>query len=127
MSDPAVILVSGGLDSTTLLAIARSEGRELNCLTVDYGQTHRLELDAARRAAQAFGAARHVVAKADLSLFGGSALTGAAARPVGREPQEIAAGGIPATYVPARNTVFWLPRMSQASPTRGLKLFLSGE
>lgn len=109
MGDAAVILTSGGLDSTTLLAIARDEGRELNCLTVDYGQTHRLELEAARRVAETFGAARHVIAKAELSLFGGSALTGVAndtERPMGRTPGEIAASGIPATYVPARNTVF---------------------
>lgn len=98
---PAVVLLSGGLDSATTLAIARSEGFDCRCLSVDYGQRHRAELDAAARVARALGAAEHRVAKLDLTVFGGSALTDSSiAVPVdGIKP------GIPVTYVPARNTL----------------------
>src|SRR5512136_2027707 len=73
----AVVLLSGGLDSTTVLAVARSRGFEAHCLSVDYGQRHRHELGAARRLARALGAASHRVARVDLAIFGGSALTDA--------------------------------------------------
>jgi 7-cyano-7-deazaguanine synthase len=98
----AVVLLSGGLDSATTLAIARSEGYDCYCLSVDYGQRHRVELDAARRLAAALGAVEHRVIALDLTAFGGSALTDASiAVPVaGVQP------GIPVTYVPARNTIF---------------------
>lgn len=114
MPQPAVVLTSGGLDSTTLLAIVRDEGREANCLTLDYGQSHQCELYAARNVARTFGAARHIVAKVELSQFGGSALTGDEQRPLDRSIDEIAQGGIPATYVPARNTVFLSMALSWA-------------
>ena len=98
----AVVLLSGGLDSTTTLAMARAEGRRCHCLTVRYGQRHEHELAAARRAAAAHGAERHVVVEVDLSQLGGSALTVPELEvPKDREED----GSIPVTYVPARNTV----------------------
>jgi len=102
---PAVVLLSGGLDSATVLAIAKSEGYELYALSFDYRQRHAWELEAARRVAASMGAAQHRVAKIDLRVFGGSALTDDIAVPKGRDPAEMARG-IPITYVPARNTIF---------------------
>ncbi len=101
----AVLLLSGGLDSTTLLAIAQRDGYAVHALTFRYGQRHALEIEAARRVAQAFGVAEHVVVEIDLRLFGGSALTTDIAVPKDRPEQEVGAG-IPITYVPARNTIF---------------------
>ena len=101
----AVVLLSGGLDSSTCLAVARAAGFEVHCLSVDYGQRHRGELARARRLARALGAKDHRVVKVDLSGFGGSALTDASiAVPKGRSPRRMARE-IPVTYVPARNTV----------------------
>ena len=101
----AVVLLSGGLDSTTCLAVARAEGLEAHCLSVDYGQRHKGELARARRIARALGAAGHRVVRVDLSVFGGSALTDRAiAVPKGRSERRMARD-IPVTYVPARNTV----------------------
>ena len=100
-----MVLLSGGLDSSTCLAVARSEGREAHALSVDYGQRHRGELVRARRVARALGAADHRVVRVDLSTFGGSALTDRSiAVPKGRTPGRMARE-IPVTYVPARNTV----------------------
>jgi 7-cyano-7-deazaguanine synthase len=101
----AVVLLSGGLDSATVLAIARGEGYELYALSFSYGQRHIVELDAARRVAAAIGVADHRIAKIDLRIFGGSALTGDFAVPKGRGTEEMS-HGIPITYVPARNTIF---------------------
>jgi 7-cyano-7-deazaguanine synthase len=101
----AVVLLSGGLDSSTVLAIAREQGFEANALSFAYGQRHAWELEAARRVAQAGGAARHRIATIDLRAFGGSALTDDIAVPKGRGVDEMA-NGIPVTYVPARNTIF---------------------
>ena len=101
----AVCLLSGGLDSATCLALARREGYQCYALSFDYGQRHKVELDAAARVAQALGAERHLVAKIGLDVFGGSALTAAIDVPKGRSAGEIGAG-IPITYVPARNTIF---------------------
>lgn len=103
-SKMAVVLLSGGVDSTTCLALACKEGYEVYALTVDYGQRHRVEIESAARVAEAYGA-RHVVVGVDLRAFGGSALTGDIGVPKGRSYEEIL-GGIPITYVPARNTVF---------------------
>src|SRR5262249_31199374 len=100
----AVVLLSGGLDSATALAWARSRGFSCLALTVDYGQRHRVELDAARRVARALGADEHVVIAADLRPIGGSALTTGTTVPKSREPAAMAAE-IPTTYVPARNTI----------------------
>ncbi|MDR2031740.1 MAG: 7-cyano-7-deazaguanine synthase QueC, partial [Azoarcus sp.] len=100
-SPSAVVLLSGGLDSATCLAIARDRGFEAYALSVAYGQRHAAELDAARRVALALGAREHRLAHVELGQFGGSALTDARiAVPEGRE-----SGDIPVTYVPARNTV----------------------
>ena len=98
-------LLSGGLDSATVLAIARSEGYELHALSFSYGQRHIVELDAARRVASAIGVADHRIAKIDLRVFGGSALTGDFAVPKWRTADEMS-HDIPITYVPARNTIF---------------------
>ena len=103
--EKAVCLLSGGLDSSTCLALARREGYECYALSFDYGQRHRFELGAAARIAAHFGAARHIVAKIGLDAFGGSALTDDIAVPKGRAPAEMT-DGIPVTYVPARNTIF---------------------
>jgi 7-cyano-7-deazaguanine synthase len=101
----AVVLLSGGLDSSTCLAVARSQGFEAHCLSVDYGQRHRGELARARRIARALGAKDHRTVKVELSAFGGSALTDRAiAVPKGRSPSRMSRE-IPVTYVPARNTV----------------------
>jgi len=102
---PAVVLLSGGLDSATTAAIARQQGFSLYALSVDYGQRHRFELSAARRVAQALGVCGHVVLSVDLAQLGGSALTDAIAVPKDRQADRMA-GPIPVTYVPARNTVF---------------------
>jgi 7-cyano-7-deazaguanine synthase len=103
-SRPAVVLLSGGLDSATTAAIARSEGFALCALSVDYGQRHRFELEAAQRVAAALGAVEHRVIAVDLRAFGGSALTADIDVPTGRSPEAMSSG-IPITYVPARNTV----------------------
>ncbi len=101
-----VVLLSGGLDSATAAAWARDAGLRLVALSIDYGQRHRVELDAARAVARSLGIAEHIVLGVDLSAFGGSALTDAGiAVPHGRSAAEIGVG-IPVTYVPARNTVF---------------------
>jgi 7-cyano-7-deazaguanine synthase len=97
----AVVLLSGGLDSATVLAIARNEGYDCHCLSVDYGQRHRAELQVAARIAQALGAREHRVTTLDLAAFGGSALTDTAIA----VPTRGITAGIPVTYVPARNTI----------------------
>ncbi len=102
---PAVVLLSGGLDSTTVLAMARREGFEAYALSFHYGQRHAQELVAAEFAAKSLGAVRHVVANIDLREFGGSALTADIEVPKGRSATDMSQG-IPVTYVPARNTVF---------------------
>ncbi len=104
-SPKAVVLVSGGLDSTTALAIAASEGYELYGLTFDYGQRHRFELLAAERVCRAFQVREHLILPLDLRQIGGSALTDDLDVPKDRSDEELASG-IPVTYVPARNTVF---------------------
>lgn len=101
----AVVLVSGGLDSATVLAVAQAEGYQPYALSFRYGQRHSVELEAARRVASALGAGRHVVADIDLRLLGGSALTDDIDVPHHDSADDLEAG-IPITYVPARNTVF---------------------
>ena len=106
ISRPAVVLASGGLDSTTCLAIARDEGFSPICsMSFDYGQRHRHELAAAERIARHFGVAEHRVVRIDLRQFGGSALTEDIAVPKDRDESKMTAD-IPVTYVPARNTIF---------------------
>lgn len=101
----AVVLLSGGLDSTTVAAIAADQGFDLYALSFKYGQRHDIELSAAANIAEAIGVKRHVVSEIDLRAFGGSALTADIAVPKDRSDKEIT-GGIPVTYVPARNTIF---------------------
>ncbi|HEX6101105.1 MAG TPA: 7-cyano-7-deazaguanine synthase QueC [Thermoanaerobaculia bacterium] len=98
----AVILLSGGLDSATVLAIAKSEGRECLALSIVYGQRHRVEIDAAKRVAAAIGVTEHDIHSLDLRVFGASALTSDIDVP----KDAVGAPGIPVTYVPARNTIF---------------------
>lgn len=120
------MLLSGGLDSTTVLAIARAEGFACHALTVRYGQRHDAELAASRRVAAALGAVEHRVIDVDIAAFGGSALTDAAiAVPKDRPLAEIgAAGDVPVTYVPARNTVLLALALSWAEALGARDLFL---
>src|SRR5262252_1195747 len=101
----AIVLLSGGLDSATALAMTRALGRRCHALSFRYGQRHAVELEAAARVAEALGAASHRIIELDLRAIGGSALTAAIPVPKGRSEAEIGAG-IPVTYVPARNTIF---------------------
>jgi 7-cyano-7-deazaguanine synthase len=104
----AVVLLSGGLDSSTCLALARAKGFKTHALSFDYGQRHKVELEAARRVASALGAAQHLILPLDLRPIGGSALTADIPVPKGRSTQSMGAegDGVPVTYVPARNTLF---------------------
>jgi 7-cyano-7-deazaguanine synthase len=122
---PAVVLLSGGLDSATTLAEAASAGFELNVLTVRYGQRHAVEIEAARRVARALAVARHVEVELDLRRFGGSALTSELEVPKNRADEPIAAtGGIPITYVPARNTVFLSLALAWAETLASFDIFI---
>lgn len=114
----AVVLLSGGLDSATVLAMAVAESWRCHALSVDYGQRHRAELDAAARVAASLGAVEHRVARIDLAAFGGSALTNAAI-PVPTAPSP----GIPVTYVPARNTIFLALALAHAEVTASDAIF----
>jgi 7-cyano-7-deazaguanine synthase len=120
---PAVVLLSGGLDSATAAAIARQEGFSLYALSVDYGQRHRFELTAARRVAQSLGVRHHEILSVGLSQLGGSALTDAIAVPKDRSTDEIA-HGIPVTYVPARNTVFLSLALAYAEVIGAADIFI---
>lgn len=120
---PAVVLVSGGLDSATILAIANREGYELNAVSFDYGQRHRFELEAAQKVCAANAVARHIVVPIDLRAFGGSALTADIAVPKDRTDDEMSSS-IPITYVPARNTVFLSLALGWAEVIGAYDLFL---
>lgn len=115
----AVIMISGGLDSTTVLAMARSQGYECYTLSFDYGQRHRAELAAASRTAKALGSVEHKVVKLDLGTIGGSALTDLSIA----VPEEETAG-IPVTYVPARNTIFLSIALGWAEVLEARKIFV---
>ncbi len=119
----AVVLLSGGLDSATTLAVARQEGFTAYALSVDYGQRHRRELDCARCLAAALGAAQHTVVAVDLRAVGGSALTDAIDVPKDR-PDERISEGIPITYVPARNTVLLSLALGYAEVIEAFDLFI---
>jgi len=120
---PAVILLSGGLDSATTAAIARHEGFSLYCLSVDYGQRHRFELAAAARVAKAMQVKRHVVLSVDLAQLGGSALTDRIDVPKDRE-LGCMDEDIPVTYVPARNTVLLSLALAYAEVVAAADIFL---
>ncbi len=117
---PAVVLLSGGLDSATCLAIAKSEGFACHCLSVDYGQRHAAELAAAARVAVSLGAAAHRVVHVDFNQFGGSALTD----PTIAVPTDGLRPGIPVTYVPARNTVMLALALSWAETLGAQDIFI---
>jgi 7-cyano-7-deazaguanine synthase len=117
-SRPAVVLLSGGLDSATVLAIAREQGWACHALSVDYGQRHRVELEAAGRVARDLGAVEHRIVQIDLVVFGGSALTDRSIA-VPTTPSE----GIPVTYVPARNTIFLALALAHAEVTASEAIF----
>ncbi|MFF9644186.1 7-cyano-7-deazaguanine synthase QueC [Kitasatospora aureofaciens] len=106
MGRPAIVLLSGGLDSTTVLAIAKEQGFTPYALSFRYGQRHSVELEAAKRVAEAQGVARHVIADIDLRVFGGSALTDDIEVPKHDTVEEAESSSVPITYVPARNTIF---------------------
>jgi 7-cyano-7-deazaguanine synthase len=119
----AICLLSGGLDSSTCLAIARQEGYECYCLSFDYGQRHQVELEAARRIAESLGAREHKIVHFDLRTFGGSALTSEAEVPKNRRESEMSSG-IPVTYVPARNTIFLSFALAYAEVTGAEDIFI---
>jgi 7-cyano-7-deazaguanine synthase len=125
MSEPkrGVVLLSGGIDSTTTLAIAITEGYEAYALSFDYGQRHQIETEAARRVAGSLGAKEHRIAKIDLRIFGGSALTDDIDVPKHRSETEIA-HGIPITYVPARNTIFLAYALAWAEVVGASNIFI---
>jgi 7-cyano-7-deazaguanine synthase len=120
---PAVVLLSGGVDSTTTLAIARAEGYSLHALTVRYGQRHAAEIAAATRVARFIGVDDHVILDLDLRTFGGSALTADLPVPRDRTPAELERG-VPSTYVPARNTIFLSLALAWAEVLGATDIFL---
>jgi 7-cyano-7-deazaguanine synthase len=121
---PAVVLLSGGLDSTTCLAVAARVGFAVHALSFRYGQRHAHEVEAARRIAERWGVARHVVIDIDLRVFGGSALTADLAVPKDRPAEALAAEGVPVTYVPARNTIFLSYALALAEVTGARDVFI---
>jgi 7-cyano-7-deazaguanine synthase len=123
MERPAIVLLSGGLDSTTVLAIAKAEGYTPYALSFRYGQRHAVELVAAAKVAEAQGVGRHVVADIDLRVFGGSALTSDVAVPKHDSAQDLAAD-IPITYVPARNTIFLSFALAYAETVGASDIFI---
>jgi 7-cyano-7-deazaguanine synthase len=123
MTYPAIVLLSGGLDSATVLAIAQAEGFRVAALSFRYGQRHSVELDAASRIATRAGVAQHIVTEIDLRAAGGSALTSDLAVPKGRTLQELG-HGIPVTYVPARNTIFLSFALSWAEALQAQDIFI---
>ena len=120
---PAICLLSGGLDSATALAIAQQEGFQCHCLSFDYGQRHRIELEAAARVARSLGAKAHRVIEIDLRAFAGSALTSDTPVPKDRSDYDRGAS-IPITYVPARNTIFLSFALAYAEVTGAYDIFI---
>jgi 7-cyano-7-deazaguanine synthase len=122
MTARAIILLSGGLDSATVLALASQEGFELYALSFDYGQRHQVELEKARQLAMRYSVKRHIVSKIDLRTFGGSALTSEIEVPKNRDVENVNA--IPLTYVPARNTIFLSYALAFAEVTGARDIFI---
>jgi 7-cyano-7-deazaguanine synthase len=118
---PAVLLLSGGLDSTTLLALATRQGFLVHALSFRYGQRHKLEIEAAERVAKRYGVVKHAIVDIDLSAFGGSALTGDGEIPKDRP---LDSKDIPATYVPGRNTIFLSYAMAWAEVSGACDVFI---
>jgi len=123
MSRNAVVLLSGGLDSATVLALARRRGFALFALSFDYGQRHRVELECAAQLAKKFGVQRHVTMPMDLRVFGGSSLTSDTPVPKDRSTETMSQG-IPSTYVPARNTIFLSFALAYAEVAEASDIFL---
>lgn len=123
MARPAIVLLSGGLDSTTVLAIAKDQGFTPYALSFRYGQRHSVELEAAKRVVEAQGAARHVIADIDLRVFGGSALTSDIEVPKHDSLDHTDEGGVPITYVPARNTIFLSFALAYAETVNASDIF----
>lgn len=123
MAKPAVVLLSGGLDSATALAVARRDGFRCHALTIAYGQRHAVEVETARRVANHLGAVDHRVLELDLRAFGGSALTSDVPVPVDRSTEEMSSG-IPVTYVPARNTIFLALALAWAEVLESFDIFV---
>ena len=123
MKPKAVVLLSGGLDSTTAFAVAKSRGFDVYALSVDYGQRHRIELQRAAAVAQALGAMEHRTVGLDLRAIGGSALTADVAVPKDRSPDDMV-HGIPVTYVPARNTILLGLALGYAETVGAFDLFI---
>lgn len=121
----AVVLLSGGLDSTTILSVAKRDGFTVNALSFSYGQRHGAEVDAARRIARSAGVARHEIAVMDLRAFGGSALTAEIPVPKNRDlSSDSSAEDIPVTYVPARNTIFLAYALGFAEVTGSSDIYI---
>ncbi len=118
----AVVLLSGGIDSSTTLAIAKDRGFDCFALTVNYGQRHNVELDAARKIAQAIGVVKHIVINLDLRIFGGSSLTSDDAVP--KNGRDIGTEEIPSTYVPARNTIMLSLALGWCEALRASHIFI---
>jgi 7-cyano-7-deazaguanine synthase len=123
MNPKAVVLISGGLDSATTLAIAASRGLEIHAISFDYGQRHYLEIDAAKRSCRAARVVEHVVFSVNTAIFKGSALTNDIPVPHNRTEAQLA-HGIPITYVPARNTIFLSIALGLAESVRARDLFV---
>jgi 7-cyano-7-deazaguanine synthase len=123
-SKPAVVLLSGGLDSATVLALARSRGYRCHALSFAYGQRHEIELDAARAIAKALGCESHIVVSVDLASLAPSALTGTGEVPKRSSAEGIGSGPIPATYVPARNIIFLSLAAARAEAVGARDIFL---
>ncbi|MEU8132146.1 7-cyano-7-deazaguanine synthase QueC [Streptodolium elevatio] len=123
MGRPAIVLLSGGLDSTTVLAIAKDQGYTPYALSFRYGQRHSIELEAAKRVAEEQGVARHVVVDIDLRVFGGSALTSDIEVPKHDSLDDTGDGGVPITYVPARNTIFLSFALAYAETVNASDIF----
>ena len=124
MPSPAIVLLSGGLDSTTTLAYARDRGYDVRAMTFRYGQRHGQEVEAARRIARELAVRDHIVVDVDLRSFGGSALTSDVPVPKDRAADEMRDGGIPITYVPARNTIFLSFALAWAEVLQASDIFI---
>ena len=124
ISRNGVVLASGGLDSTTIMAAMKHEGYEIYALSFDYGQRHKLELEAAGEVSRFFGARRHLILKIDMGAIGGSALTEDIPVPEGRNLKEISSEGIPVTYVPARNIIFLSYALAWAETLDSTDIFI---
>ncbi|MCK5349801.1 MAG: 7-cyano-7-deazaguanine synthase, partial [Desulfobacula sp.] len=124
MTNKAVVLSSGGIDSTTAMAIAKSRGKKIYALSFKYGQRHFIELEAAKKVARSFGVKTHKIINIDLRQFGGSALTDEINVPKHDSVNEIDEEGIPITYVPARNTIFLSYAMAWAEVLKATSIYI---